>query len=501
MFDDPYGDDFEEEDTVSPTDDSAIVNDPLTANGTVVFRPGRDKLADGETLVCDETAYDMFYRATVEWPAMTFDFIANSADGAYCNLNPNPLAAYPLTITMVVGTQALASNRNKLVFTRMSNLHRTNRSKSKGIPRVKPHRDSDDDSSSSDEDEDDDDEEEEDNVNNSGKFVPPPADINAILQSVDVRTDSTVNRIRVMPQRANVVAYHTESGRLNLLDGAPALDSLNLHRHRRMPAPDTPSPSSLRPFHSTRAHGAEGFALDWSRVTEGRLVSGSCNGRIYLSQPSSSTGAAWTTTSDSFRGHKTSVEDLQWSPNEAEVFASCSCDQSICIFDARQYRKAALTVPNAHPADVNVISWNRNETHLLLSGGDEGGIKVWDLRNLNASSSNGEKANPAAEFTHHQKPITAVQWHPTDASMLCASSEDDSVTVWDLAVERDAEEELREGVVLAGAEDFPPQLLFIHMGQKDVKDVQWHPACSSLLASTAYDGINLFQPSNVALPT
>ena len=51
-----------------------------------------------------------------------------------------------------------------------------------------------------------------------------------------------------------------------------------------------------------------------------------------------------------------------------------------------------------------------------------------------------------------------MEWHPTDSSVFAASSEDNQVTLWDLAVERD---EAAEG---PGRHlDVPPQLLFIHM--------------------------------------
>lgn len=33
--------------------------------------------------------------------------------------------------------------------------------------------------------------------------------------------------------------------------------------------------------------------------------------------------------------------------------------------------------------------------------------------------------------------LCGQDWHPTDASMLLAASRDDSVSVWDLSVERD----------------------------------------------------------------
>lgn len=481
VFEDPYGDEFEEEEDSAPrvaAADAPAIVDPMVANDAVVFRPGKDKLAEGEQLVCDESAYDVFHKCMVEWPALSFDFICMNASGEYDNLNPLPADTFPLSVSMVFGTQADRANKNKLVCARLSNMHRTGKGK-----KVISRQDDSDSDSSEDEDE--------------GDIMNP--DNNAILQSADIRMNSTINRVRVMPQKANIVAAWGESGRVSLVDAAPALDTLYLDSHRRMPMPNAIPPSAVKPFYTFNGHQEEGFALDWSRASSGRLLSGSLDGGIFLSEPASAEGSTWATSPNRFRGHTAAVEDIQWSPNEASVFASCSSDKSIRFWDAREHRRPALNVSKAHDTDVNVISWNHNETHLVVSGGDDGVIRVWDLRVLDRKGDN-VNAKPAAEFKQHREPITAIQWHPKDSSMLCASSEDGTVSIWDLAVERDAEEELREGVVLSGAEEFPPQLLFIHMGQKNVKDAQWHPACTSLVVSTAQDGLNLFQPSNITLP-
>jgi WD40 repeat protein len=49
---------------------------------------------------------------------------------------------------------------------------------------------------------------------------------------------------------------------------------------------------------------------------------------------------------------------MQWSPTEADVFASCSVDGTLRIWDTRHREQSAISI-KAHDADINVISWNR----------------------------------------------------------------------------------------------------------------------------------------------
>jgi ribosome assembly protein RRB1 len=53
---------------------------------------------------------------------------------------------------------------------------------------------------------------------------------------------------------------------------------------------------------------------------------------------------------------------MKWSSTEDHVFASCSVDGHIAIWDARLGKSPAIYF-KAHNADVNVISWNRCLNH------------------------------------------------------------------------------------------------------------------------------------------
>ena len=93
----------------------------------------------------------------------------------------------------------------------------------------------------------------------------------------------------------------------------------------------------------------------------------------------------------------------------------------------------------------------------------------------------------------HTAPITSVDWHPTEASSLAVSSDDNQITLWDLGVEADDKELQNDAELLV---DVPPQLLFVHQGLSEPKEIHWHPQIPGLVMATGADGLNVFRPIN-----
>lgn len=432
-------------------------------NGTegvkpTVWVPGKDKIEEGETLQYDPTAYDCMSNMSLEWPCLSFD-IMNDAYG-------ENRRTFPQTMLMVAGTQAAKSNLNYLAVMKVSNLmqgaHGNNAKKNKV--------DSDSDEDMMD-DEDSDDEEEE----------------LAKLHLRKIAHTGGINRIRSMPQHSNIVASWADTSQVQIWDLSAQIKDL---MDEVEPPTGIPKIQKVSARH-VHSHSTEGYALDWSPVEAGRLASGDCRSRIHVWEP---TPAGKWAVGAGLKGHEASVEDIQWSPTESTVFASCSVDKTIRIWDTRQPSKPMLTV-EAHDTDVNVISWNRMTSFMLASGGDEGALKVWDLR----SFSSGNAPTPVADFRYHKKPVTSVEWCPYESSMLSTTSADNTCGIWDLALERDPEEEaaLAPDTNVSAPEDLPAQLLFLHAGQNNVKEAHWHHQIPGLLVSTAADGFNLFKPSNI----
>ena len=198
-----------------------------------------------------------------------------------------------------------------------------------------------------------------------------------------------VNRVRVQPLPPSTPLppisqpYHAatwaETGKVHIWDLRPLIESLDVPGYMYDKRVQTP-------LFTINSHGrAEGFAMDWgssggAHPSSLRILTGDIHSKIYLT---TSTPSGFNALPQSFLSHTSSVEDVQWSPSEPTVFASCSADQSVQIWDVRSKgRKSVAGIDAAHESDVNVISWNKMSSYLLISGGDEGAIKTWDLRNV-----------------------------------------------------------------------------------------------------------------------
>lgn len=299
------------------------------------------KLEEGEQLVPDNSVYVALHSLSYAWPCLSFDVLRDNMG--------EDRSTYPQTAWIVSGTQAgdipgQGRAKDEVVVMRLSGLSRTQY---------------DDDSEAGGDDEDDNDGEDED----------------AKLDFLTIPHVGNVNRIRAAPSgsvgsNAAVpdpyhVATFSETGKVHIFDVKPYIDTLS----------GPSKPRSKTPVHTISNHGrSEGFAIEWGNTG---LLTGDVDKKIFLT---SITPTGFHTSPNPYLSHTSSVEDLQWSPNESTVFASCSADRTVRVWDIRAKGRKSVVSVEAHDEDVNVISWNKGVDYLLLSGGDEGGLKVWDLR-------------------------------------------------------------------------------------------------------------------------
>jgi len=446
------------------SDDEDIVNKDLDKDDTATepeskpkaFIPGKEELGEGEELVMDDQAYTIYHQASLGPPCLSFDIIPD-------HLGNDRADSFPMTIYGVAGTQATKMSANSVIVFKMHNLHPIKR-------KVKENEDDD-----SDEDSDDDD----DDAGTDPEKEPK-------LKIAALKHNGCINRIRFKTiGDTSLAAAWSEQGSV----GIWSLD----HCMQKVEQPGGNTEKDQReatsPLFNFKGHQTEGFAMNWSPTMPGVLATGDCKKDIYVWKPSPD-AASWSI-GKPLKGHTASVEDIIWSPNEANVLASCSVDKSIRIWDCRANpdRANMLTAVNAHNSDVNVIDWNPNEP-FLASGGDDNMLKIWDLRSF-------DKGIPVATFKHHTQPVTSVEWHPKDFSVLASSGADNQIALWDLAIEQDPEQEKNRENSDEELKDVPPQLLFIHQGMQDVKELHWHKQIPGLLTATSQTGFDVFRTISV----
>lgn len=78
---------------------------------------------------------------------------------------------------------------------------------------------------------------------------------------------------------------------------------------------------------------------------------------------------------------------------------------------------------------------------LLWLGGDDGVLHIWDLRKF-------KDKTPLATFKHHTEPVVSIEWHPTDSAVFASAGADNQIALWDLSVEKDAEQSNNEVEVI-----------------------------------------------------
>lgn len=443
--DDDVEDDDDEEDIVDAAEDAEEDEEEEQTQEIQqrVFRPGVDEIGEDEQLEAEPGTYDMLHKAQVQWPCLSFDIVRDDLGAQR--------SAYPKTAYVVAGSQAENAADNRIYMMKWSNLRKT-------------LKDGKEDSEDEDDGDDSSDEEAE-----------------ALLEVKEVVHPGGVNRIRSMPQAPHIVATWSDTGKVHMWN----LDA----QRKALDKPGEKAATSTKPIFTCEAHKEEGYALDFNPKETGGFLSGSNDGLIYLWAP---VKGGWNVeAADPFSGHTSSVEDVQWKrcgASVGSVFASASADSSVCIWDVREKnrKKPAVHIKEAHSSDVNVLSWSPCVGELLATAGDDGGFKVFDTRNISGG--------PMANFMWHKKPVTSIDWHPTDETMLVLSSEDGCVSLWDMAVEDD-----RDGTEqdMPGTEHYPAQLMFVHQGQRDPKEVRWHPQLPGVCICTAGSGFNIFKTCNV----
>jgi WD40 repeat protein len=164
----------------------------------------------------------------------------------------------------------------------------------------------------------------------------------------------------------------------------------------------------------------------------------------------------------SLAAHPSCIYQASFSPHTPSVFASCSTDGTLKIFDLRSpspsipgpvhipknsyappplpLAQPALTVP-AHGPEVLSLDWNKYRPWVLATAGVDKLVKVWDCRMVKipppGTPATPEVAIPTqvganceAELRGHEFAVRKVQWSPHRADILATASYDMTCRVY-----------------------------------------------------------------------
>lgn len=127
------------------------------------------------------------------------------------------------------------------------------------------------------------------------------------------------------------------------------------------------------------------------------------------------------------KGHTRAVTDLSWHRQQTSLLASGSIDNFIYIWDIKDPRSPAFTLPAVTGASQ--VCWERTSGKYLASA-HEGEIKLWDIR---------KASTPALYMNAHFSKIYSLDFSPHRADQMVSSSADNSVKVWNVASPRQPE--------------------------------------------------------------
>ncbi|KAL0223245.1 hypothetical protein P9112_002635 [Eukaryota sp. TZLM1-RC] len=379
-------------------------------------------LEEDEKLEVDTSAYHLLHNLSTPWPCYSLAFIPD---------NLGVRTSFPLTTTLVAGTQAENDNQNSLFLLKCHNIRSTLY--------------------------DGDSENEQDDASDD-EFKGE-----AQLKSVEIPHFGAVNKLSTLPGNGSVLAT-TSSDAITRI--------FNISEHLSYLDQGGVVPPTQPVYESQRAKD-EGYGLDWSIGSTVSLFSSSCSGHVQQHLVTGSGvvgGRRW-------QAHSESVEGISVCPVDPSLFCTCSTDGKIKLWNVNSLKKPCQTFKVSN-TDVNCVAYLGDGVH-LVTGDDDGVVKVFDTRNVSDS---------VFEFSWHRTPITSLSRAPSTVGYddwllgVTVCSDDGSVTTWDFSVDGE------------GEKGIPAQLLFYHFDNCSVKDSCWHPQVPGLFGSTHANGLTLYKP-------
>jgi ribosome assembly protein RRB1 len=444
-------------------------------NVVSIWNEKNQKIEKDEELVFDNSAYKMLHRSNVSWPCFSVDwvipefFYPQPMKNFYSKMKPTLYPdEFPYTCYFIAGAQSSEKN-GLLYYMKWFNMQRT-------LYDEDPDREA-------------------DSESEGGE---------PLMEHSSIQTKGNVNRVKTM-KNSYMAAYWSDQGSVELVDLRKNINEMESRwsddKEDKTKSKKVKKNEEINPHVKSFKKKDEGFALDWNNMLPGVFASGGYDNEVEVHIPTDELVSDYKTNKTNegnmygyltnIKANKGGVEDISWSPVSPHLLISVGIDGCIKLWDIRQNldnnkNNGSLSVSKAHSKDINCVSWKESlGTEMIATGGDDCVIKVWDPRFMKDNNST------IAMIQYHTEPISSLSWDPISPCQLAVTSEDNRLSIWDFSVEPDSNK-LKDEIT---NKEIPDQLVFLHQGQENLKDVKFHPYYEEMLLSTAESGLNIFKPN------
>ncbi|BFZ12726.1 hypothetical protein BsWGS_15764 [Bradybaena similaris] len=135
----------------------------------------------------------------------------------------------------------------------------------------------------------------------------------------------------------------------------------------------------------------------------------------------------------SLKAHSRSVSDIDWSPFDVNIVASCSVDAFTYFWDVRDSKKPVKSFQTVSGASQ--VKWNKVTNNLFATAHD-GDVRIWDPR---------KGSSPIQYISAHPSKIHGLDWNETNQHNLVTASQDCTIRFWDYNNPRRSEAMINSG--------------------------------------------------------
>ncbi|KAH7912755.1 hypothetical protein BJ138DRAFT_1060464 [Hygrophoropsis aurantiaca] len=244
--------------------------------------------------------------------------------------------------------------------------------------------------------------------------------------------------------------------------------------------------------------------LAWGQAyksrTQGVIAAGMENGELALWDPSQILANAGASESLILRNtsHTGPVRGLDFNPIQTNLLSSGAVNGEVYIWDLNDPSKPYSPTPGTRSTkldEITSVAWNQQVQYVLAGASSTGYTVVWDLRGKRevvalaygggAGTLAGQSGVGSGMAVGGRRGMSAIAWHPDNATRLVTASEDDMspvIMVWDLRNARAPEKILtgHEKGVLSLSWCKQDADLLLSCG-KDNRALCWNPQTSEII--------------------